>query len=56
MFDQDFDELSFNCFNLQKILKGQELSYGILYLYQRHQIFSQLKIDVNKFKVLTKTI
>jgi len=48
MFDDKIDELSFDCFALRKILKGEELSKGIIYLFERNHLFMNLNIPIEK--------
>ncbi|KAL4512042.1 hypothetical protein ABPG72_005044 [Tetrahymena utriculariae] len=48
-FEKSIDELTFNCFEIQKICGGQESSLLLVYLFDKFNLLDDLKIDSQKF-------
>lgn len=44
MFEK-VNNIEFNCFELQKITKGQELSYLLIYLFEINDLYTELSIN-----------
>lgn len=42
---QKIDELSFDCWEMKTLTKGQELKYAMLYLFETNDLFSDLDIN-----------
>lgn len=49
-------EISFNCFELEKITKGEELSFLLIYLFHEQNLFNELDINRQKFVKFIKEI
>ncbi|KRX06400.1 hypothetical protein PPERSA_05013 [Pseudocohnilembus persalinus] len=49
MFEK-VNNIDFNCFELQKITKGQELSYLLIYLFEINDLYTELSINPKTLK------
>lgn len=49
MFDKGLNELDFDCFLCRDISSNQHLSYLMLYLFYKNDLFEELNIDAPKF-------
>jgi len=46
---EGLDELSFDCWEMQKLTKGQELKYLMLYLFESNNLITELNINPTHF-------
>ena len=46
---EGLDELSFDCWEMKKLTKGQELKYLMLYLFESNNLITELNINPTHF-------
>ena len=55
-FDRQLEEITFDCFEIAKISKGQEVSYLLIYLFDKYSLLADLKIPMAQFQQLALKI
>jgi 3',5'-cyclic-nucleotide phosphodiesterase/cAMP-specific phosphodiesterase 4/calcium/calmodulin-dependent 3',5'-cyclic nucleotide phosphodiesterase len=50
------DDLTFNCFEAEKLARGEEMSFLMIYLFEKNDLFTNLNINPKTFTDFAKAL